>query len=165
MEEGNIIICDGLIYERTDDMSVLSDFNCGIYDMDYFIHHSLQQVVMSSILETYLVKDEQQVLAIFSICDHVLKTKRKNGECIDYDTREIEYLAVRKDKQKNGIGRRIIDLIVSKFMKSKKILSVSAYIDVDTKYTAEPFYAKCGFFRIAGPPHALADHVRMIRFI
>ena len=34
--DNDIIEFDGLIYERTDDMSVLSDFRCGIYDMDAF---------------------------------------------------------------------------------------------------------------------------------
>ena len=35
--ENDVIEYDGLIYERTDDMSVLSDFCCGVFDMDDFI--------------------------------------------------------------------------------------------------------------------------------
>ena len=44
----NIIEFDGLIFERTDDVSVLSDFRCGIDDMDSFIHNHLQDAVSTS---------------------------------------------------------------------------------------------------------------------
>lgn len=45
------------------------------------------------------------------------------------------------------------------------MIIVSAYIDVDTGYSAEPFYEKCGFIRIGGPLHPMAQCVRMIRYI
>lgn len=96
----DIIEYDGLIYERTDDMSALSDFRCGIDEMDVF-----------------------------------------------------------------GIGSSIIRLIVERLMNHKTLLSVSAYIDVDSKYTAEPFYEKCGFRRIGGPLHPMAECVRMLRYL
>ena len=48
---------------------------------------------------------------------------------------------------------------------NRNLLSVSAYIDVDTKYTAEPFYEKCGFHRIGGPLHPMAECVRMLRYL
>lgn len=165
MECENYFLDNGMFCERTTDMSVLSNFYCGILDMDYFIHNSLQKAIMNEELETYVVSDNQEILAVFSICDNSLKMKKTTGEVIIYETREIEYLAVRKDKRNKGIGKSIINLILEQLMVDRKILSVSAYIDVDSKYTAEPFYEKCGFFRVAGPPHALADHVRMARFL
>lgn len=165
MECENYFLNNGMFCERTTDMSVLSNFYCGIFDMDYFIHNSLQKAIMNEGLETYVVSDNQEILAVFSICDNSLKMKKTTGELINYKTREIEYLAVRKDRRDNGIGRSIIDFIMERLMNARKILTVSAYIDVDSKYTAEPFYEKCGFFRVAGPPHALADHVRMARFL
>lgn len=156
---------DELIYERTDDMTVLSDFYCGIQDMDIFIHNNLQEAILREGLISYLVKYEDEILAVFSICDNVLKTKRTSGEVVNYSTIEIEYLAVRDIYRNKGIGRAIIEHIVSNYMYGKKLLTVSAYIDIDTKYSAEPFYARCGFVRIGNPPHALAECVRMIRFL
>ena len=95
----------------------------------------------------------------------MLKSKLSSGERIDYSTREIEYLAVRKDKQRCRIGSSIIKLIVDRLMNSKSLLSVSAYIDVDSKYTAEPFYESCDFHRIGGPLHPMAECVRMLRYL
>ena len=37
-----------LTYERTDDMSVLSDFYCGVKDMDFYIHEHLQGKINKS---------------------------------------------------------------------------------------------------------------------
>lgn len=57
MESENIL--DGslgsLLYERADDLSVLSNFYCGILDMDNFIHKSLQNAILRDGLDTYLV--------------------------------------------------------------------------------------------------------------
>lgn len=164
MENENILFGD-LLYERADDMSVLSNFNCGISAMDDFIHNSLQQAIEREGLDTYFVKKENEVLAVFSICDHTLRTKISSGEYVYYDTIEIEYLAVRQSDQRNGLGKRIIELIVERMMHGRNMLSVSAYIDIDTGYTAEPFYKECGFRRVGRPLHALADNVRMIRFL
>lgn len=61
---------NGLIYERTDDMSVLSEFYCGIFEMDDFIHNNLQEAINHYTLETYIVKDsENEIVAMFSICN------------------------------------------------------------------------------------------------
>ena len=154
-----------LTYERTDDMSVLSTFNCGIFDMDEFIHGGLQNAILRKGLDTYIVRQEQDIVAILSVCNKSLESERSNRELIDYQSKEIEYLAVRKDKRNNGIGRNIINWIEDNLAQDLKLLSVSAYIDVDSKYSAEPFYLKCGFIRISDPTHDLADHVRMVKFL
>ena len=161
----DIIEYDRLIYERTDDMSALSDFRCGIDEMDVFIHNRLQSAIKTNDLETYIVWQDEEILAVFSICDNILKSRLSSGKRLDYSTREIEYLAVRKDRQHCGIGSSIIRLIVERLMNHKTLLSVSAYIDVDSKYTAEPFYEKCGFRRIGGPLHPMAECVRMLRYL
>lgn len=164
--DNDTIEYNGLIYERTDDMSVLLDFYCGIFEMDDFIHNSLQDAINHYPLETYIVRDSvNDIVAMFSICDKKLKTKLSSGEVVIYETREIEYLAVKKNKQHSGIGRSIINLIVNRFMLGRNVLIVSAYIDIDTGYTAEPFYQKCGFVRINGPLHPMAQSVRMIKFM
>jgi len=133
--------------------------------MDDFIHGNMQSVITRKGLDTYIVKYEDEISAVFSICEHKLRTKLSSGQNVDYETIELEYLAVKCDKQKLGIGRCIIDYIVNNLMQGRNILSVSAYRDIDTKYTAEPFYEKCKFKRVGPPPHELADSVRMIRFL
>ena len=86
---------NGLIYERTDDMSVLSEFYCGIFEMDDFIHHNLQEAINHYTLETYIVKDSRnEIVAMFSICNKQLKTKLSTGDSVIYETKEIEYLAI-----------------------------------------------------------------------
>lgn len=164
MENENYFM-GNFLYERADDMSVLSDFYCGIYDMDTFIHKSLQGAISREGLDTYLVKDGNEILAVFAICEHSLRTRLSTGEYVNYDTIEIEYLAVRKDRQKCGIGRSIINQIIEKMMQGRNMLSVSAYVDIDSKYSAVPFYEKCGFHRIGGRLHDLADYVRMVRIL
>lgn len=163
MENENIF--NNLLYERVDDVSILSDFCCGIYDMDEFIHGNMQNVIKRNGLDTYIVKVGDEISAVFSICEHKLKTRLSTGVSKDYDTIEIEYLAVSKDKQRCGIGKSIINYIIENLMQGRNMLSVSAYIDIDTKYTAAPFYEKCGFMSDGCPIHELADHVRMIKFI
>lgn len=163
--ENDVIEYDGLIYERTDDMSVLSEFCCGVFDMDDFIHHHLQNAVLREGLETYIIKSGKEVLAVLSICESVLKTRIATGELIEYKTEEIEYLAVRKEMQRRGIGRSIINWIVERFRGKMTMLSVSAYRDIDTKYTAAPFYEKCGFLIVSKPKHDLDNYVKMARII
>lgn len=163
--ENDIIEYDGLIYERTDDMSVLSDFCCGVFDMDDFIHRSLQNAVLREGLETYIIRSDKEIIAVLSICEGVLKTRIATGQLIEYKTEEIEYLAVRKDKQRRGIGRSIINWIVERYRGKMTMLSVSAYIDIDTKYSAAPFYQKCGFLIVSKPKHDLDNYVKMARII
>lgn len=163
--ENDIIEYDGLIYERTDDMSVLSDFCCGIFDMDDFIHRSLQNAVLREGLETYVIRSDKEIIAVLSICESVLKTRIATGQLVEYKTEEIEYLAVRKDKQRRGIGRSIINRIVERYRGKMTMLSVSAYIDIDTKYSAAPFYQKCGFLIVSKPKHDLDNYVKMARII
>ena len=48
-----------LIYERTDDMSVLSDFYCGVTEMDDYIHNKLQaKIEKMPELESYVVRED-----------------------------------------------------------------------------------------------------------
>ena len=48
-----------LTYERTDDMSVLSDFYCGVTEMDDYIHNKLQaKIEKMPELESYVVRED-----------------------------------------------------------------------------------------------------------
>ena len=155
-----------LEYERTDDMSVLSDFYCGIYDMDKFIHSGLQRSISERAIECYIVRMGGAIVAILALCDNIVKFKLDSRN-VEIDSVEIEYLAVEKSRREQGIGRQIIDWIIDKVNKERpdiNILSVKAYRDLDIGYSAEPFYSKCAF-RIISTPHPMQPTVKMARFI
>ena len=156
-----------LDYERTDDVSVLSDFYCGIDEMDEHIHKRLQSDIDSEInSETFIIRNDGEIVATTTIVKKDIEIEVPDGK-FSLEAMEIEYLAVRKDMQRKGIGKQILAWIERKVYdecKEIRYLSVCAYIDVDTKYTAEPFYAKSQFMPNS-KPHPLANHVKMVKII
>lgn len=156
-----------LIYERTDDMSVLSDFYCGVAEMDDYIHNHLQaKIERMAELESYIIKEDGQIVAMTAIREKPLEIKKSDGTRFSIDALEIEYLAVRKDLRETGIGETIIQWIDDKARTEHphcKYLSVNALVDPDYGYTAVPFYEKCHF--IPRKSHAMAEAVRMTRII
>lgn len=156
-----------LTYERTDDMSVLSDFYCGIDEMDDYIHDRLQaKIDKMPELESYIVREGQDIVAMTAIREKPLEVRKSDGSRFDIDALEIEYLAVRKDLRETGIGEVIVQWIDEKARKEHpgcKYLSVNALVDPDYGYSAVPFYEKCRF--IARKSHAMAEAVRMTRVI
>lgn len=156
-----------LTYERTDDMSVLSDFYCGIEEMDHYIHNKLQAKVNSMPeLESYIIREAGSIVAMTAIREKPLEVKKSNGERFCIDALEIEYLAVRKDLRDTGIGETIIQWIDDKARAEHnncRYLSVNALVDPDYGYSAVPFYEKCSF--IPRKSHAMAVAVRMTRII
>ena len=156
-----------LDFERTDDMSVLSDFYCGVEDMDNFIHNRLQAKIDGMPeLESYIVREGGTVVAMTAIREKLLEIKKTDGERLSFDSLEIEYLAVRRDLREKGIGEYIIDWIDGKARTEHpkcKYLSVNALVDPDYGYSAVPFYKKCGF--VPRRSHVMAVAVRMTRII
>ena len=156
-----------LEYERTDDMSVLSDFYCGIDEMDKYIHNSLQEKInKTDDLESYIIKEDGQIVAMAAIREKELEVKKSDGVRFNIDALEIEYLAVRIDLRNKGIGETIIQWIDDKARlehPSCKYLSVNALVDPDYGYSAVPFYQKCNFK--SRKSHAMAVAVRMTRII
>ena len=156
-----------LIYERTDDMSVLSDFYCGIQEMDDFIHVKLQaKIGRMPELESYIIREGGQIVAMVAIREKPLEFKTTDGNRYSIPALEIEYLAVRKDLRETGIGECIVQWIDDKAREEHvdcKYLSVNALVDPDYGYSAVPFYEKCHF--IPRKSHAMAEAVRMTRII
>lgn len=156
-----------LIYERTDDMSVLSDFYCGIEEMDTFIHNRLlAKINVMPELESYIIRENGDIVAMTAIREKPLEIKKTDGSRYSIDSLEIEYLAVRQDLRETGIGELIIDWIDNKARKEHpncRYLSVNALVDPDYGYSAVPFYEKCSF--IARKSHVMAVAVRMTRII
>ncbi|MBR5038236.1 MAG: GNAT family N-acetyltransferase [Prevotella sp.] len=156
-----------LTYERTDDMSVLSDFYCGIDEMDNFIHNKLQGKIDGiPELESYIIREEGSIVAMTAIREKPLDLRKSDGSRFAIDALEIEYLAVRKDLRDTGIGESIIQWIDDKARNEHqdcRYLSVNALVDPDYGYSAVPFYEKCHF--IARKSHVMAEAVRMTRII
>ena len=156
-----------LDYERTDDMSVLSDFYCGIGEMDDYIHNRLQDKINGMPeLESYIIREGESIVAMTAIREKPLEIRKSDGTRFSIDSLEIEYLAVRKDLREKGIGELIIQWIDEKARNEHpncRYLSVNALVDPDYGYSAVPFYEKCSF--IARKSHSMAVAVRMTRII
>ena len=74
------VIKHQLDYERTDDMSVLSDFYCGIDEMDNFIHNRLQdKISRMPELESYVVREQGEIVAMTAIREKPLDVKTSEG--------------------------------------------------------------------------------------
>lgn len=56
-----------LVFERIDDASVLSNFYCGIEEMDEFIHHKLQSYLTRTECEAYTVRQGEEIVAMLSV--------------------------------------------------------------------------------------------------
>ena len=159
-----------LTFERTTETSILSDFFCGISSMDKFIHEELQDYVNMGNCEMYIVREENDVVAMFCLDNNCLyladSTREKMQKGIkpcpqgtsdpdnpfwyrpSFDAVEISYLAVSESKQRQHIGWFIIDQIMDRVATSDmyncEFVTVRAL--KEKNYTAVPFYKKCGFY-------------------
>jgi GNAT superfamily N-acetyltransferase len=159
-----------LIFERATDAGVLSGFSCGIDSMDNFIHNELQDYIWMGSCQMYVVREEEEVVAMFCLDNHNLclsetvkekmheglKPAPQNAPAPDspywlrpfFDAVEITYLAVSFDRQHQHIGSFIIERIIDKLAHDQDVhcdfVTVRALKHDD--YTAVPFYLNCGFY-------------------
>lgn len=135
--------------------------------MDDYIHNHLQDKInRMKELESYVIKENGQIVAMTALREKPLEFKITGGKRYSLEALEIEYLAVRSDLRETGIGETIIQWIDNKARKEHpncKYLSVNALVDADYEYTAVPFYEKCNF--IPRKAHAMAEAIRMTRII
>ena len=66
MQSGNNEEYIDLVFERIDNASVLSNFYCGIPDMDDFIHAKLQGYLNRTGCEAYVIKQKNEIVAFDS---------------------------------------------------------------------------------------------------
>ena len=155
-----------LIYERTDDASVLSDFYCDIQEMDDFIHLRLQaRLDRKDGLQFFVVKEGDFIVALAAIKESTIELHIERGGIFSADVLEIEYLAVRNSLQRKHIGKQIIEWIENDAIKDfpgTKFMSVRAFCDRDIDYSAVPFYESCGF-HVIQKPHPMANNVKMAK--
>ena len=114
-----------LVFERIDDASVLSNFYCGIPDMDDFIHEKLQGYLNRTGCEAYVIRQKDEIVAMLSLGDDTLnlddddKDDMRSGYIPkptialedqsflaekEFPAVEITYLAVEKGRRGQGIG-------------------------------------------------------------
>ena len=175
-----------LTFERIDNASVLSNFYCGIPEMDFFIHDKFQDYLVRAECEAYIVKQGEKIVAMLSLNHDTL--------CLDDDDKddmrsgfvpkphialednsfllenhfpaiEISYLAVAEERRGQGIGEYIISQIEKKVQHDYpecEFLTVEAY--KTQKYSAVGFYDKCAFTS-AEEPLAYKDTLRMYKVL
>lgn len=164
------------------DASILSDFTCGLQKMDTFIHHHLQSYLDKYLCSAYcLCNEEEKVIAFFVIRYDTLVVfdeESSDDHKIIYDTElptaipvneypsiEIEYLAVAKNFQRQGIGRICMQQIINLADEVCQRLKIE-FITVDAfksdGYSAIPFYEKCHFSALEYPDPT-KDTLRMYR--
>lgn len=175
-----------LEFERIEDASVLSNFFCGIADMDYFIHNRLQRHIDEEHLQTYIAKSSGTIVAMFAIRPDQLtlddddKDEMRMGmepkplhaitdttflDSNSFDALEVAYLAVSQDHQHQGIGEYIINELCLKAKSDNpncEFLTVEAYKTND--YSAIGFYLKCAF-KPRELPNPAFDVLKMSRVI
>lgn len=159
-----------LVFERITDAGILSDFSCGINYMDDFIHNGIQDYISMGSCKTYVVREEEVIVAMFCLDNNnlclsdVVKDKMHEGikptpqNAPDKDSAywlrslfpavEISYLAVSHNRQRQHIGSYVIERIMDKLALDQNVecefVIVRALKHAD--YTAVPFYLKCGFY-------------------
>lgn len=131
-----------LIFERAFDIEGLSSFNCGVRELDLLIHKKsggLLDFIMNSDCEMYIVSNKGLPVAVYVYSQGVFETEDGN-----YDATEIDFIAVRKQFRKQGIGKKILDIIsINSSRNNRFFLTVGAF--VNKRYSAAGFYEKCGF--------------------
>lgn len=175
-----------LVFERIDDASVLSNFYCGIDEMDEFIHNKLQDYLKKAGCDTYTIKQGDEIVAMLSLGEDTLSLDDDDKDDMrsgfvpkpnialdnkdffaekDFPAIEIAYLAVKKEKRKQGIGEYIISQVEKKAQRDNpecEFLTVEAY--KTKKYSAVGFYNKCDFTP-AEQPQSYKDTLRMYKVL
>ena len=150
--------------------------------MDTFIHHHLQSYLDKYPCSAYcLCNEEEKIIAFFVIRYDTLVVfdeESSDDHKIIYDTElptaipvneypsiEIEYLAVAKNFQRQGIGRICMQQIINLADEVCQRLKIE-FITVDAfksdGYSAIPFYEKCHFSALEYPDPT-KDTLRMYR--
>ena len=175
-----------LVFERIDDASVLSNFYCGIPDMDDFIHEKLQGYLNRTGCEAYVIRQEDEIVAMLSLGNDTLnlddddKDDMKSGFIpkptvaledqsflaeTEFPAVEITYLAVAKERRGQGIGEFIISQVEAKVLRDNpecEFITVEAYKTKD--YSAVGFYNRCRFIA-AELPLGYKDTLRMYKVL
>ena len=166
--------------ERLSDFSVLDSFECGVAQMDNFIHGNLKYCDANHYCSTFVVRDiiNDTIAALFSLSFDSVNLNPDDFEDLSvgaagtddlavdetfrstfeekysYPALEITYFAIDKNYRGQGLGRELIEVIVDR-AKTQDVaaclfLTVNA---LHTKeYSAVGFYEKCKFAKLSPVP-------------
>ena len=166
--------------ERLSDFSVLDSFECGVAQMDNFIHDNLKYCDANHYCSTFVVRDiiNDTIAALFSLSFDSVNLNPDDFEDLSigaagtddlavdetfrstfeekysYPALEITYFAIDKNYRGQGLGRELIEVIVDR-AKTQDVaaclfLTVNA---LHTKeYSAVGFYEKCKFAKLSPVP-------------
>jgi len=186
MQSGNNEEYIDLVFERIDDASILSNFYCGIPDMDDFIHEKLQGYLDRTGCEAYVIKQKEEIVAMLSLGKDTLNLDDDDKDDMrsgfipkptvaiedlsfllekEFPAIEITYLAVEKERRGQGIGEYIISQIEAKVLRDNpecEFITVEAYKTKD--YSAVGFYNRCDFTP-AEQPLGYKDTLRMYKVL
>lgn len=179
-----------LHFERIDNSSVLSDFNCGLDVMDRFIHSGLQWCIDYHYCVVYAIKESDEIVAVVALgCDKLELDTTDKEELqlgffpkpdISYDYQdtfwakssypaiEITYLTVREDKRGLGIGEYIIEAMGQRVLDSRYNMAGCQFMTVEAyskgNASAVGFYHKCDFVA-AEEPNPNKETLRMYKVL
>lgn len=172
------------------DIEELKDFQCGIEDMDEFIHSKLKYSIDSHFCVPYVLKDDNEIVAFYALCNDSLvfpqdyfddfmdgySYSRKPTLPFDYleifknkqhyPATDIAYFAVSKKYQSKGLGSALLQDIVNRIKLQN--FSGCQFVVVDAlvtpTYSAIPFYSRNGF-DVCEDKKTYKDCVRMYRVL
>lgn len=156
---------------RADDTSALRHFECGLEDMDRFIHdqeQGLAKYIECRLSTLWLVYEGEKVVAFFALSkdvlvlnhqdrDHINKDEKLSSSLPDkensvfwerdkYPAIEIDFFAVCKEKREikgNHLGTAIIESIAQ--IAAKDPFSSTLFLTVEALHT--PQYSTIGFYK------------------
>ena len=170
------------LLDRHSSAEALRTFECGISEMDNFIHHHLAEFLEDHKNQLFVVRDTQNaIVAMFVLSEGFFFDDSNAFEDVPaygkpfaildkktgttkfakrYYTIEIEYLAVSKEMRNMHIGTSIVQTIAN-LAKSQhtQFITVDAYCTM--KYSAVPFYEKCNF-KVLENQDRTYDTIRML---
>lgn len=166
----------------------LKDFVCGVPPMDRFIHDGLQLSMDHNYCRTYIVTENDDVIALFALSFDSVDLDEDDKEelacgiastgipdvAVDYEDTfyskrrypalDIAYLAVAENLRGRHLGTAIVDQIVQ--MAETQDLAGCQFVSVEAlktePWSAVMFYDKCGFTPNE-LPNPNKDTLRMIR--
>ncbi len=156
----------------------LHSFNCGDEDLNDFLINNAYQSMMHRMSLTYILKENEQVVAYFSLLfDKISKEDTRNTTSFiefksnkglimegkdfkSYPSLKVGRLGVNISCQKRQVGHLILDYI--KRLTLTQQLAGCRFITVDAYRTAFTFYEKNGFEYLTLKD--VNDHTRLMYY-
>ncbi len=153
----------GLSLIKVTSTTVFKQFDCGDEDLNDFLLTKAKPYSDQLLATTYIIENDERVLAFFSIFNDSLRTqdiefasrsafKKLIATFVPHGKRHLEYfpalkigrLAVCKNNQKLKLGTLIVDYIINLAITNNSLCACK-FITVDAYAASLQFYEKKGF--------------------